>query len=324
LVRFNFTAEDLARTRFATEPAPLAETQLALIELRRATVQPGRARSRPWLREARQAFPPTARPLLELLGPRGPWPGFMDSWAPEIDEALDFVRGTPRAHLREELACLWPDRPGRPRTWLRNLADGDAEALEELVRALRDLHRAIVAPRWDNVLSSFHGDVARRRPLLAAGGHQALFDTLHRHLRWRHDGLERQGDNSEYDLGGGGLLLVPSVFWTGPPLFVTGEGGRVQNALVYAAEPAETGTGNDGLATLLGFTRAALLRALREPRTTENLATAVGISPSSASEHAKILRDADLIQTLREGRSVRHSLTPLGRTLLGYLRSAAD
>lgn len=317
MVRFNFTRDDLARIRFATEPAPLAEAQLALIELRRAAIQPGRARSRPWLREARQAFHETARPLLELLGPRGPWPGFMDCWASEIDEALEFVRETPRADLRDELACLWTDRPGRPRTWLRNLADGDADALEELVRALRDLHRAVVEPRWDSVLSSFHDDVARRMPLLAAGGHQALFDTLHRHLKWRHDGLERQGYNIEYDLGGGGLLLVPSVFWTGPPLFVTGEGGRAQNALVYAAEPAERGTGNDSLAALLGSTRAALLRALREPRTTEHLASAVGISLSSASEHAKALRDADLIQTLREGRSLWHSLTPLGRTLLG-------
>jgi DNA-binding transcriptional ArsR family regulator len=84
-----------------------------------------------------------------------------------------------------------------------------------------------------------------------------------------------------------------------------------------SAEPAEGDAANDSLAALLGFARAALLHALREPRTTENLAAAVGISLSSAPEHAKSLRDADLIQTLREGRSRRHSLTPLGRTLLG-------
>jgi DNA-binding transcriptional ArsR family regulator len=48
----------------------------------------------------------------------------------------------------------------------------------------------------------------------------------------------------------------------------------------------------------------------------------VGISPASASEHAKVLREAYLIQTCREGRSVRHSLTPLGRTILGQLRPA--
>jgi DNA-binding transcriptional ArsR family regulator len=45
----------------------------------------------------------------------------------------------------------------------------------------------------------------------------------------------------------------------------------------------------------------------------------VGISPASASEHAKVLRDAYLIETSREGRAVRHSLTPLGATMLGQL-----
>jgi DNA-binding transcriptional ArsR family regulator len=49
------------------------------------------------------------------------------------------------------------------------------------------------------------------------------------------------------------------------------------------------------------------------------LAGVVGISPASASEHAKVLRDANLIETSREGRAVRHSLTALGRTFLGQL-----
>jgi DNA-binding transcriptional ArsR family regulator len=49
------------------------------------------------------------------------------------------------------------------------------------------------------------------------------------------------------------------------------------------------------------------------------LARVVGISPASASEHAKVLREVYLIETLREGRAVRHSLTALGRTMLGQL-----
>ena len=60
-----------------------------------------------------------------------------------------------------------------------------------------------------------------------------------------------------------------------------------------------------------------MLRALREPRSTAELAAAVRISPASASEHAKILRDASLIETRREGRGVRHSLTSLGTVMTG-------
>ena len=78
-----------------------------------------------------------------------------------------------------------------------------------------------------------------------------------------------------------------------------------------------------GLAALLGPTRAAVLRALAAPRGTVELAAAVGISPASASEHAKVLRDAHLIETRREGRAVRHSLTAVGRTILGLLPAAS-
>ena len=96
MVRVNFTADDLARTRFSAAPAPLVETGLALTELRRV----GPRRARPWLREALRAFPPAARPLLDLFGPRGPWPTFTESSATDLDEALDFVRATPRHYLR--------------------------------------------------------------------------------------------------------------------------------------------------------------------------------------------------------------------------------
>ncbi len=332
-MRINFTPDDLARTRFSAGPAPLLETALAVVELRRASVARSRAQTRPWLDQALRAFPPTARPLLDLLGPRGPWPDFMNSVTPDLDEALEAIRATPRWYLRSELVDTWKG-PGRPPGWLRDLADGDVDALEVVARALRGLHDAVVAPRWDGVLTSFHGDVARRMPMLAAGGHQALFGSLHPTLQWRHDGLERQGGAGEYALNGRGLVLVPSAIWTGPPVFGTGDGASLPYTLVYAAQPnGQPGpdggllagvAGNDSLAALLGPTRATVLRALREPRGTVDLAVMVGISPASASEHAKVLREACLIETRRVGRSVRHSLTPLGRTMLGQLRPPAE
>ena len=315
MVRVNFTADDLARTRFSAAPPPLVETGLALAELRRPR------RPRPWLHQARRAFPATARPLLDLAAPRGPWPVFTEPPATDLNEALDMVRATPRWYLRSELAGLWRDRPGRPPAWLQHLADGDAEALEVLVRALVAFYDAVVAPRWDSVVSSFHRDVARRMPVLAAGGHEALFENLDRRLRWRQDGLERDGHDAEYDLGGTGLLLIPSAFWSGAPVFGIGDGIRLGHTLLYAAQPHGqlADPAQDNLAGLLGPTRAAVLRALAEPQGTGELADVVGISPASASEHAKVLRDANLVETRRQGRSVRHSLTPLGRTMVGQL-----
>ncbi len=55
-------------------------------------------------------------------------------------------------------------------------------------------------------------------------------------MRWQHGGLERQGIDLEHDRGGNGMLLMPSAFWTGPPLFVL-DGERIPNVLIYAAQP---------------------------------------------------------------------------------------
>jgi DNA-binding transcriptional ArsR family regulator len=333
LVRVNFTPDDVARTRFTVAPAPLVETALALVGLRRAARARGHVGIGSWVIEARRAFPATARPLLDLLGPRPPWPDFFDSAAPDIEQALEEVRATPWTELRADLSYAWADRPGRPPTWIRNLGDGDRESVDLVVRALRDLHKAVVAPRWDSVRVAFHADVARRIPVLAAGGHEELFDTLHPRLRWREDGLDRTGTNMECDLHGDGLVLIPSAFWTGEPLFSVSDDERRPSSLLYAAAHANghasacdgltaEPSGADCLAALVGPTRAAVLRALAVPRGTVELAGAVGISPASASEHAKVLREVYLIETLREGRAVRHSLTALGRTMLGQLQTS--
>jgi DNA-binding transcriptional ArsR family regulator len=331
VVRVNFTPDDVARTRFTVAPAPLVETALAMVGLRRAASTRGHVGSGSWVLEARRAFPATARPLLDLLGPRPPWPDFFDSAAPDIEQALEEVRATPWTTLRADLSYAWADRHGRPPTWVRNLGDGDQESVDLLVRALRDLHKAVVAPRWESVRIAFHADVAKRIPVLAAGGHEELFGSLHPRLRWREDGLDRTGNDMVCDLRGDGLVLIPSAFWTGEPLFSVSEDERRPSSLLYSAAHANghpsAGDGadraaGDCLAALLGPTRAAVLRALAAPRGTVELAAVVGISPASASEHAKVLREVYLIETLRDGRAVRHSLTVLGRTMLGQLPTA--
>ena len=328
MVRVNFTPGDVARTRFTLTPAPMLETTEALIELRRAAASGWRHRGRaaPWLREARRAFPATARPLLDLFGPQGPWPCIFDRFTPDLLEGLEEVRAASRASLRASLAGC-PERAARSALRVRNLADGDREQLELVIRAFRDLHDAVVAPRRDTAVAASRADLARRIPVLLTGGHEALLGTLHPRLRWRDEGLERTGVDFEMSLDGQGLLLRPSAFWTGEPIFSFDPDGQRPPVLIYAAQPngrsaSDNGSasdldGHDSLAALLGPTRAAVLRTLREPRGTAELAATVRISPASASEHAKILREASLIETHREGRGVRHSLTALGAAMAG-------
>ena len=146
---------------------------------------------------------------------------------------------------------------------------------------------------------------------------------MHPSLAWRDGALERSRTpfrlQRDYWLDGHGLQILPSVLWTGPPLFSIRPHELGGSAVIY---PARAAVGRQGvrepqaLAALIGRTRATVLNALREPCSTAELAGRAGIRAPSASEHAAVLRDADLIQTIRCGRGVQHSLTPLGRSLL--------
>jgi DNA-binding transcriptional ArsR family regulator len=70
------------------------------------------------------------------------------------------------------------------------------------------------------------------------------------------------------------------------------------------------------LTSLLGRARAVALRAASTGATTGEIARAAGVSASSASRHATVLRDAGLITTIRIGPTVLHTLTPTGASLL--------
>jgi DNA-binding transcriptional ArsR family regulator len=300
-------------TRFAEAPAPLVEVSTGLLEMRRRAVVPGR-----WAARARRAFPATARPLLDLIPPSLPSPCFVDPAVPDLDEGLEIVRSTPVAVLAEEVPAGWRGS-GRPPAWLRALSGGEPEAMEIVVRGLRDLYNACVAPCWPRIEATFRADVAARIPALATGGLRDVLGALHETLAWRGNSLERSWRRGDWALDGQGVQLLPSTLWTGPPLFASHPREAGGNVLIYAARPTvtiEQASQPRDLSGLLGHTRAAVLRALRTPRSTTELAACVGTSAPSASEHATALRTSGLVQTVRRGRGVHHSLTPLGRSLL--------
>jgi DNA-binding transcriptional ArsR family regulator len=317
-----FTADDLARVRFAAAPAPLVETALGFAELRHHARRPV---PDSWASRARHAFPAAARPLRDLIPASGPWPEFLDPPVAELDEGLEIVSATSRSRLRDQLAVTWRG-PGRPSAWLRALADGDREALTTTVRALQAFYLACVAPAWPEITASFRADVADRAGVLARGGLGDLFGSLHPDLALRDGALERAGRAltragrpGERQMEGQGLQVLPSMLWTGPPLFSINPPGPLPSIMIYPGRhDARTGHGTRpaDLDAVLGRTRARVLRALRDTCSTTELAARVSISVSSASEHATALRAADLIRTERHGPRVRHSLTVLGRALL--------
>jgi len=317
-----FTMDDLARVRFAVAPAPLVETVMGFAELRHQARQllPGT-----WAYQARQAFPAAARALRDLVPSSGPWPEFLDPAVEDLDEGLEIVSATSRSQLRHQLALTWR-RPNRPSTWLRSLADGDREAVTTVVQALRAFYQACVAPAWPQITASFRVAVADRSAVLTQSGLGELFGSLHPDLALRDGSLQRSrralaraGLPAQFQLDGQGLLIMPSVLWTGPPLFSICPPDPLASIMIYPArQELSAGHGNQppDLSVVLGQTRESVLLAIRHSCSTTELAVRVGVSVSSASEHATALRAAGLIQTERHGQRVRHSLTALGRALL--------
>jgi DNA-binding MarR family transcriptional regulator len=314
VLRVHLTAEDLLRTRFARQPAPLIELGNALVTLARPNPVFG-----PWSHAAAARFPPAARMLLDLVPASGTLPVFLDPIGTELAEGLELVQRAPARLVADELHRVFPD--GWPAPWIGLLATQDRRRWRELGDAMRLAYRHLCQDAWPRVRSGFRAELAWRSGLIAELGVQAALSTLDPAISW--DGTVMQiAAYKELDVypGGAGLTLLPSVIWTGRPTI--GKHPDGSTVIVYAALtplPLIEQAAGDPLAGLLGRTRAAVLRvtlAERTITTTTGLSRELGISLGTVSGHTKTLRAAGLIVTTRDGKAVRHLATPLGRRLL--------
>lgn len=311
MLRVHLTAEDLLRTRFASQPAPLIELGHALAALQR----PDPAFDR-WRRFSGARLPAEARQLLELVPPTATGPLFLDPVSTGLEEGLELVQRAPASFVTSELRHMAETRSPPP--MLRLLAERDREAWRQLDRALRLAHGSLLQDAWPRVCQGYRAEVAWRGRLIAELGVQAALCTLHPRISWDGPVLQIEAA-AAMDLrpGGAGVTLLPSLLWTGRPMVGKHTDGSV--LIVYPALtplPLTDEVGDDPLADLLGHTRAAVLERARSERTTTELARELGISAASVSAHTKTLRSAGLIVTTRAGKSVLHTVTPLGDRLL--------
>ncbi|WP_327263524.1 winged helix-turn-helix domain-containing protein [Streptomyces sp. NBC_01232] len=318
MLRVHFTAEDLLNVTFMSEPLPMVELAMALVAWQR-TDEPavfGR-----WRGRVGRELPGRVRPLLDLLRPDGDNPQFVEPYTATLEEGLAAVREAAPALTGGQLARAAVRAPG-PDSWLRALWGREREAWDQLGGALRAGHEVVVAPHWARIRQSFQADVAWRTRLLATHGIKACLASTHPRAEWSGTVLEvDRPPHYDVRLGGRGLLLMPSPFWTGRPLVAAGPGGpQGPPVLMYPALTplplVGAGPAEGALDALLGRTRAAVLQQLVRRRTTSELARDLGISLPSVSEHTRTLRAAGLITTERDGRAVLHSVTGLGADLL--------
>jgi DNA-binding transcriptional ArsR family regulator len=316
VLQLRFSAQDLLHVRFGSAPAPLLELGLAAASLQR-TDSP--ATFGAWRRQLRHALPVQARALFSLVPPNGAGPLFLDPVSEGLDEGVDSVLASPPGVVAGELRRVCPAY--RPVTgWVQALADRDRRAWRTLEGALRSGHRAVLREHWPRVQAGTAADLDWRGRLQRAQGTGAALASLWPGSSWTGSTLNIPYPRSaEVVLSGQGLTLMPSTVWTGQPLLGVDEDGRP--LLVYPAVTPlpliEEPRGPDRLDALLGRTRAAVLRSAAQPRTTTDLAVDLLISPASASQHARTLRESGLLTSTRDGKHVRHLLTPLGRALLG-------
>jgi DNA-binding transcriptional ArsR family regulator len=152
---------------------------------------------------------------------------------------------------------------------------------------------------------------------MADRGIGGLLRGLHAGIRWTPPVLEietlRDGD---VRLRGRGVQFVLSPFVTEPRVLIASDGPVA--VVVPASRPFGATAGPDALPQVFGRTRAAVIQVVGAHRelTTGALAARLRISAASASQHASALRGAGLITSERRGKTVHHTLTPLGEHFL--------
>ncbi|GGQ60241.1 ArsR/SmtB family transcription factor [Couchioplanes azureus] len=244
-----------------------------------------------------------------------------------LSDELARLRAIPAQEVHEQLDHYYGDQvPDHLKPYRRD----PRLALHRLADAFAAYWQGAMKPIWPTVQALTDGEVLRRAKAMAQTGADALFEDLHSRIRWRKPVLElTKRLDLEFAAGERRLQLVPQVFaadWIligeyDPDLFTLPF--QVRGAAALAETRAAAPGGDERLDLLLGRGRAAVLRQLSEPATTQELAARLAAAPSTISEHLSVLVTTEVVSRQRVGRRVFYHLTDSGRGLLGLLDRSA-
>ncbi|XVU26912.1 ArsR/SmtB family transcription factor [Actinoplanes sp. CA-054009] len=329
MIRIEIDEPTLARTRIAI--SPLTEAVVSLYLLQRHPSPPWPYEG--WARRAREILrtdPATGPATLHMRLP-SVTPDFLaplpTSPLPTIEEQLDELRNTPDDVIDFQLAKHFPD--GDLPNLMRPFRDDRRRALDRLADGMQAYWNAAIAPYWPAMRAALDEEVLLRARALAADGPDALLSRLHERIRWERPVLTLIKPLDQHmEAVDKRLLLVPLIFSRGA-LLCSGDHPSIQmvtyqsrGAAVLADDPTRP-LPDDQLAVLLGRGRASVLRALVVPASTTTLATALGLAPSTVSEHLSNLLSAGVVHRRRAGRRVLYELEPAGVALVNLLGDSA-
>ncbi len=221
------------------------------------------------------------------------------------------------------------------------LAKGKPAAMDAVARVVHRFERVAVAPYWAAMTAAAAMAAAAWSRVISSGGVERFLLSLHPAHRlpyiiinnsglYRcpptcpHRVVWRAGSKTNINrVGPGGLIIRPSLLGTAIGIWSNSVAGEVCGLSVPVAVPSNVlrvtypTPASEPLAQLLGSTRSWVLAACVDTElTTTGLAQMVGISNSSASEHAAVLRSAGLVESHRTERTVVHRASPLGILLV--------
>ena len=208
MIRFAFSVEDLARTRFAV--SPMWEAVRSLGALRDPAYA---ALHLPWLRGLSGRLGGLAlEPVVALIPPRGYAPDFLTP-APvgplgRIEDDLAALRRTPLRQIRHDIALFHSEHPRTrlPDAWLEH----PRREIRRLADTLEAYWERALAPVWPRIQAFLDADLAHRARRLAQGGPAALFADLHPGVAWAGDRLDVTSvRDATIALGGRGLVVLP-------------------------------------------------------------------------------------------------------------------
>ncbi len=321
MITLRFGPAALANVRFAISPLVEARRSLRVLD------DPSRgALHLPWAIEARRLTADLDLSLLRALEPAGVYTPDFFSPPPtgplvEVEDELAVVAATPPEQAVAEIQRSYRRKPSLPPVLEAFVEDpaGGVAAVADLLRAYWD--RAL-APHWPRLRALLEGDVLHRARQMADGGAERLFADVDPTVSWADNVLSiDKPAQQDVDLEERGLLFVPSAFAWPDVVLITDP--KWQPTIAYPARGAATlwepgrAAPPDALGALLGRLRAGVLMALDRPRSTTDLARALGVSAGGVSQHLSILRAAGLVHGHRVGRVVLYLRSPAGDGLVG-------
>jgi DNA-binding transcriptional ArsR family regulator len=288
---------------------------------------PAVAVSMPELARRLEAAAPLLRPLHHLVPPQGFLPDFLTpkEGHESLAAGLEAIRSAGSHRIRSEVAAAYT---GLPATAMRRrFAAADPEVLDDLVTAVEHYFQKVLAPSWPALQQIHQHQIDDISTTFLRSGVDGVLRGLPRGLRWKSPLLEvdtwtagHPWPDQDIEIGGHGVVLVASPFAGPRPRLLIQPDKPALIVYQTAATPVLTSRSptDERVDRLLGRTRAAVLRCVttQGPHTTSSVASEVGISASSSSEHLTILRDAGLVSSHRTGGTVLHRATPLGRELI--------